>query len=233
MTGRTSNGVSTPAKRAKTSVSKSRTNRNRPFVASYIPRPLQLGKTSLPLRLENTLRYADVVSLVTGAGGNQTHLFSCNGLYDPNITGIGHQPLYFDQLVALYKHYTVLSSKIKITAINNSDIGHAGVATLYIDDDTTLIVAEHARQEAIGATTVVMNPHVTLPQSLRASFNAAKTFGGNVVDNEELSGDAGANPAEQSYYALCLHAAALETWEFHVEMEFRTVWHELATPLQS
>ena len=40
------------------------------------------------------------------------YLFRTNSLYDPdNATG-GHQPMYFDQLGALYDRYSVLSSKI-------------------------------------------------------------------------------------------------------------------------
>ena len=34
-----------------------------------------------------------------------------NSLFDPDQTGTGHQPYYFDQFAALYNRYTVLGSK--------------------------------------------------------------------------------------------------------------------------
>ena len=35
-----------------------------------------------------------------------------NSLFDPDQTGTGHQPYYFDQFAALYNRYTVLGSKL-------------------------------------------------------------------------------------------------------------------------
>ena len=33
---------------------------------------------------------------------------------DPNHTGVGHQPLYFDQLMTIYNHYIVIGAKITV-----------------------------------------------------------------------------------------------------------------------
>ena len=32
----------------------------------------------------------------------------------PNHTGVGHQPLYFDQLMTIYNHYIVIGAKITV-----------------------------------------------------------------------------------------------------------------------
>lgn len=39
-------------------------------------------------------------------------------MFDPDITGVGHQPLGFDQWSAFYNKYTVYGSKCQITILN-------------------------------------------------------------------------------------------------------------------
>ena len=63
-------------------------------------------------------RYADQCSIVyTGSSGMITHSFSANGLYDPNLAVGGHQPMGFDEQMAIYDHYCVLGAKITVNNI--------------------------------------------------------------------------------------------------------------------
>lgn len=50
------------------------------------------------------------ISATSGVPGSYT--FAANGLYDPNLTGAGHQPMTFDQFASFYKYYTVIGAKI-------------------------------------------------------------------------------------------------------------------------
>lgn len=54
----------------------------------------------------------------TGSIVNQT--FSGNSAFDPDYTGVGHQPYFYDQLTAVYNSYIVYASKIEIVAGTNS-----------------------------------------------------------------------------------------------------------------
>ena len=38
-----------------------------------------------------------------------------NSLFDPDFTGTGHQPYYFDQFATIYQRYTVIGSKLTAT----------------------------------------------------------------------------------------------------------------------
>ena len=51
-----------------------------------------------PDTLQTTLRYQETLSLSSTSGSLFGYIYNLNGLYDPNHTGVGHQPLYFDQL---------------------------------------------------------------------------------------------------------------------------------------
>lgn len=61
------------------------------------------------------LKYVDIFSqsLATVAGTNQ--IMNLNSIFDPDRTGVGHQPYGFDQLAALYNRYRVLKTKWVIT----------------------------------------------------------------------------------------------------------------------
>jgi len=72
----------------------------------------QLGTTivsnTMPIfsaKTTRALRYSDYFQLTTTSGAVSTYVFAANGLYDPNITGTGHQPMGFDQLLQFYNHY--------------------------------------------------------------------------------------------------------------------------------
>ncbi len=72
-----------------------------------------------PEKMSVKLGYTSLyVGLSTGAtdgllGTSRT--FNLNGLYDPDLTGTGHQPRGFDQITALYQQYRVKRIDIKVT----------------------------------------------------------------------------------------------------------------------
>jgi len=72
--------------------------------------------------LVTTLRYSDNINLAYpgGVGGIVGNIFRMNSAFDPDFTGTGHQPLYFDQFAAVYGQYTVLSAKLTVTFASTS-----------------------------------------------------------------------------------------------------------------
>ena len=75
---------------------------------------MRLG-TPLGTKQYANFRYHDQITLTPGTGASAVHVFSANGLYDPDISGVGHQPRGFDQVMALYDHFVVIGSKITAT----------------------------------------------------------------------------------------------------------------------
>lgn len=55
-----------------------------------------------------------------GAGGSNSWTFSLNTLYDPDVTGTGNQPQFFDNYSAIYDKYKVSFAKVKATVVNHS-----------------------------------------------------------------------------------------------------------------
>lgn len=90
----------------------------RSFAGLSIPR--QRMTAGFPETLTTTLRYSDVYTLSTSGTAPVGNIFRMNSVFDPDFTGTGHQPLYFDQFAAVYSRYSVLGSKITATYSQSS-----------------------------------------------------------------------------------------------------------------
>lgn len=55
-------------------------------------------------------------SYTLNVGNNYSQIMNLNGLFDPDRTGIGHQPYGFDQLSGIYNRYRVISCSYVINA---------------------------------------------------------------------------------------------------------------------
>jgi hypothetical protein len=60
------------------------------------------------------MTYAFQTSVTCTAGSFASQVFVGNGLYDPDSTGVGAQPLGFDQWMAIYTRYRVIASAIRV-----------------------------------------------------------------------------------------------------------------------
>lgn len=222
---RNKSDVSTPLKKTKT-VSRKK---------NWLP-PVRvfLGRQPFPKQLFNTLRYADVVNAAVTSGVGVTYQFSCNSLYDPNASGVGHQPLYFDQLIAIYDHYTVLRSRVKLTPTALTNLTGALVCAAWIDDDTSASTDIVRNMERIGAKTYVFQPGAASAKypSIYMSWSATEAFGPNPQANDSLQGTSGASPTEQQYFTMNIAenlASASTTPQWVVEIEYDVVWDEFVT----
>jgi hypothetical protein len=76
------------------------------------------GPIGYPDRVKTTLVYCDTLTIT---GTSQQYTYKGNSLYDPNYTGTGHQPFYYDQYIAVYQRYRVYAAKIYIRSLNGAD----------------------------------------------------------------------------------------------------------------
>lgn len=207
------------------------------FRKSVIPTPVSFGKYALPLRIQNTHRYATTYDLVLDALGNLAVAFRANGMYDPEVAVGGHQPLYFDQIGALYNHFTVTHAKMTVRAVPVDD-PIAGAAkpvmlSCFVDDDTTSLASTLSNRERIGAQIKMLVPAQN-NGPLTVYFNAQKMYGGNIMDNDDLQGTVAADPTEQAiffaYFSSGLPSGAVKCY---VDLEYTAVWDELKSPNES
>lgn len=189
---------------------------------------VSIGMKGFPKKLKFIHKYADFATFSAGAGATSIRQFSCNGLYDPDITSTGHQPSYFDNLTAIYDHYTVFRSTFRVRILPSTNVLQVG---LYVEDDVTAVsFAQQAAEQGTGTLGVLAQTAVR-PLVLTKTWNAKEYFGGDIFDNDNLQGTSSANPTEQSYFTLAVNSFDSLTFSYNISYEivYEAVWDELKT----
>lgn len=65
------------------------------------------------------MKYSETFTL--NLANSYTQVMNLNSLFDPNSTGVGHQPYGFDQLAGIYNRYRVISTSYVVNAYNGSN----------------------------------------------------------------------------------------------------------------
>lgn len=98
-----------------------RNNRKRRKKAS-VPRMLSLGPTypnGLIAKHKYTMnKTLNATYTANDIPGTAQQSFRTASLFDPDRTGVGHQPLFFDEMSAIYKQYRILGAKCKVRFVN-------------------------------------------------------------------------------------------------------------------
>lgn len=70
------------------------------------------GVFGFPESLTTLIRYNDSYNIQSSSGSAGGQIMRMNSVFDPDYTGSGHQPLYFDQFTPVYDNYVVLGSEL-------------------------------------------------------------------------------------------------------------------------
>lgn len=85
----------------------------------------QTALAPFPFRWDSKLTYG--VNVAIGTSGSSPlatkYRLALNGLYDPDISGTGHQPYQYDQLIAIYTKYICKHAYVSLTFSNPSSPG--------------------------------------------------------------------------------------------------------------
>lgn len=193
-----------------------------------------VGKFSgvgIPQKLLMKHRYCDNFAISTLAAGAMNIIqFTCNNLFDPLQTGSGHQPMYYDQIAALYNHWCVIGSKITVRISPAAANQVPAVVGLYVEDDATITPTLFGCLENAQATHKVLSFNANNPITLSKKWSAKKVFGKGVLANTDLQGTASVGPVERSYFTIFVDSSAAVTatsFNLDIQMEFIVVWKEL------
>lgn len=86
-------------------------NQERAFMIPGVDGRLQFG---FPKKIITILRYNETQQQASTLGGISTYIYRMNGPFDPDLTGVGHQPMYWDSYTPIYQNYRVLGSRISV-----------------------------------------------------------------------------------------------------------------------
>lgn len=164
----------------------------------------QIKRFPLPLKLKRELRYMESsIGLNPGVAGTAAdYVFSANGLYDPNITGVGHQPLGFDNYMAMYEHYTVIGAKITVQFQNTETIYMAWAGIAARSGSGAIANGPQAVENGMCVVTPLNKADVSGDfRSLSYPLSIGKFMGRhNILAEDDFRGTSTANPNEEVYF---------------------------------
>lgn len=181
-------------KRSKRRYSKKRTFKRRK--KAYLP-------IGVPQKHIVKLRYGTVVN-IDSAGAVTDHYFRANSLYDPDYTGVGSQPRFFDQWATLYGNYCVIGSKMTIEAYYDSTTRAATKVYYGLAKETSVpsSFADMLEQKGVRSFFLTENGNKVV-QKRSCEFSAKKWFRvKNVLDETNLSCGMSSNPASPAYFYI-------------------------------
>lgn len=152
-------------------------------------------------------RYVDYVTLDTSSGTSDRNIYRANSMFDPNQTGIGSQPLGFDQWSVFYDHYTVLGSKCTAQFLSSSGSGVTGtsIVGVILTDNSLSLPTPTAIMEQNNSNWKVMTALTAQQKATVSSYYSPKKFFGltDIGDNRALIGaSTNANPVEDAYFSV-------------------------------
>jgi len=143
------------------------------------------------------INFINAPSLTTAGA----YVYSANGLFDPNVTGTGHQPMGFDQLMPMYDHYTVMGAKITVNWDNASGVGIFGA--IQISDSPTPLTAPGQIVENGVITYGTITSSVQNKCQMVATVGIEKFMGRpGILTEDDFRGSVAANPVEQVYFII-------------------------------
>ncbi len=153
-----------------------------------------------PKTLVRKLRYVTRTSIDAGAVGAASNLWiRANGMFDPEVAIGGHQPLGFDQYMALYDHFKVVKSKISVTFLQSTSPRIIG--SIYLDDDTTAnLDIGNMIEQGLTSWAVVASGDVK-PTTISKWFVSKDFFSGKQHSAELLGSDT-SDPAEGAFFNI-------------------------------
>lgn len=151
-------------------------------------------------------KYSSLITLDAAAGLVANHVYSANGMFDPNISGAGHQPLGYDQMATLFQDYTVIGVKFtaKFTNYGGASNGtlHTYVVGIYPSIDNGGSTNPHVCLESRGAVWTTIrdtSPSATLVKKLSpATYLGFKKS--DAMAEVDLKGGTGNNPLKEVYF---------------------------------
>lgn len=160
-----------------------------------------IRKSPMPLRFPTKLRYVENFQIDAPASGFAgSYVFNAGGLYDPNETGVGHQPRGWDQLIAMYDHAVVIGSLCTMTVTHNSSGAINEICGLALLDGTTTKSDPNDYLE-VGT---VRSAHISADRPTKVfklGYSPKKFLGrSKPMADSSLKNSSTANPSESAYF---------------------------------
>lgn len=205
---------------------KSQSKRRYPKTKRRYLRTLDLTKSQLVNH-----KYAEKIALDVGTSGAlASYWFASNNMYDPNITGAGHQPSNFDTMTSLFNNYIVVGSRISVKCISSTVLSQVYIAITKDQDDSVISTDPVAliEQKRLGLKYRHLKGDGTVTNVINTWSIHRDAHIVNVMDSQvDYQGSASSNGIKIHYYGV--HAGDpmlqdLDSINVLVEINYTALW---------
>lgn len=177
-----------------------------------------------PGAMGTKLQYCTNIAMTTTAGALQQYVFRLNSLHDPDYTGTGHQPLYYDQLTSyIYNQYRVYGMRYYIQAIGEDNTA-MNISVMPSLSPTSLTTIDASRENRDAKNAVLQLDRG--PVVFKGYFDLADVFGTSrerVLDDDGFASLVGTQPNELAYlhiYAYPMDNTSAKTVRFACKFDY-------------
>lgn len=156
--------------------------------------------------------YYNIKQLTVGSFGlHELQVLRLNGIYDPDTSTGGAQPMSHDEFATFYENYQVIGAKAVTTFRWSSTAANAAVTCFaWPDDDTTAPPTIATKRERYPGKVKTLLPDLTETVSITNYFSAKKFFAAkDVADEHQLKAPFTGDPFHQAY----LVTGVQDPWE--------------------
>lgn len=193
----------------------------------------------IPQRYICKMKYCDVFTVSTsGLSPVGSYTFNLNSIFDPNRTGVGHQPYSHDTFATLYNRYRVIKASYAIYGAS-SNTGYAvNIAALPANEVHTVNTVSEAREnprcrwitQGFGAPQKALKGIVHIPSLV----GRTKT---QYMADDRYQAQFGASPAELAilniYGGLIADAAVTNDIVCNIEITYTVECFDVKNLAQS
>lgn len=168
--------------------------------------------TTLPAHL----KYSDRITITpTALGALASYRYRLSSIHDPDLTGVGRQPLGHDQVATLFERYQVWKVDFKLQFINEdpSNVMRVGYR---ISDDATSNTTDYLNwEQGLGEWQLLSIAGGGTP---KASFSGSVKLNDihgisykQYMSNDDYGATFGANPVEEGYLFVIADGLGVDT----------------------
>ncbi len=162
------------------------------------------GTVGVPDSVRVILRYNEILTPSATLGSLYSYQFRGNSVFDPNYTGAGAQPTYYDNWANMYNSFVVLSSRIKVEFVSlaaGTAPCLAGVYPAYNTSVGTAAIDCASMRYAKALSTASQGSAIRT--IIKSNMSTAQMFGipeSAVLADDAYSGSAGNPASAQTWY---------------------------------
>lgn len=156
--------------------------------------------TPFAQRYITKMKYSDVFTL--SLSNNGTYYFNLNSVFDPNRTGVGHQPYGHDSLASIYNRYRVIACSYNITAYSGGStirVAAQPLNELYTATPSLSAICENPRSKWMiqipGGNTKLIKGNVYIPSLVGRSK-------AQYMADDRYQAQSGSSPAEAALLGI-------------------------------